>query len=372
MRFRYELFQPPPKEISQGPYRLVREEIPILPHKLGTRIWWDPTTENIVEEERDCDSQPFAMLMFDGDGTLLDTEGPYGYFAVCWRKLYQEAGIQGTDRELDGLRRRVYKWKGDLPTSARNMVARIQERMDTDGRTLAVDELHQLEKLLAPVTLARWASLNASDFESDPLHRASNTIADRKERIGQELLAYNPLLVQTLAPFTPGAVDFLKKIPPNILVGIASGSRVGTTILPILKAHAAIGERYPLDRIGSLIVGEENLLGGQVKPHRRYYEDAVITAAHILHREGRIPPSGVRAVDILIIGDRIARTSVLDVPHTRKAIRHLVINAGDNEDNLGPLAAQVGSFSQLNALLAHTPSNLQNPILRRLALTIAE
>ncbi len=356
-------------KVSVGKYLPVGILVPTGGGGQLEKIWWNPETRGQVRERGDCRG-PFSMVVTDFDGTLVDTEGINGFFAVCWRALFREAGIEGSDDALEALRRKSYSWEGTLPASVRGMIERIQSGVDRNGVQLDVSEQTALARLIEPDRLRRWARINEKDDGSDVLTQAPDIIADRKEQIGADLLASNPSLVRQLAPFTPGSVKFMRAIPPDVLVGIASGSRVKTTILPILQAHAYLGEGFILDRVGPLIVGEDNLIGRARKPDRRFYEHAIITMARMLHEAGRIPKDGILARDILYIGDRIARTADIDAPLTRKGVSHLVINAGNVARDPGPFIALAPDFLALMGQLRKPHNDIQNPIVARLANTL--
>ena len=334
-------------------------------------IWYNNVTKDVIREELGDRNKPFKEVVLDFDGTFIDSEGEGGYFAVCWRRLFRDAGMTESDKDLASLRHKIYIWNGTLERSTLDMVGRIQEGVGRDGTLLQPDEHSALKKLIEPDTILRWAQMNKRDYGPNPLGHSAEIIADRKEIMGKQLLAYNPSLVLQLAPFTPGSVDFIKAIPDDVIVGIASGSRVETTILPILKAHAIMGNPFVLKRVGPLIAGEDNLLGNHAKPHRRYYEAALITIAQILKGEGKIPPGGIEVRDIVYIGDRIAKGSELDMPSTRKRMSHVAINAGPKTNNLGPFAAVASDFSALNQELRQPPDQIRDPILSRLANTIS-
>lgn len=359
--------------VTEGPYNLVaimkpldtlgklsKEEPPIL-------VWFNKETGQTIEQELVARDRPFKLILLDLDGLLIDSEGPDRYFAASWGGLFREAGIEGSNSELDALRKRVYVWERTLPISTGRMIQRIKKGIDRYGNPLSAEEKQMFQKLLDSQTLELWARKNGQTSRNP-----ATIIANRKEQIGKDLLAKNPELVLELAPFKPGALEFVNSIPNDVLVAIASGSRVKSTVLPILQAHAAVGNPTLIDRVGNLIVGEDTLFGDESKPDRYYYTDAVITLARILKGENRIPAGGIRGKDIVYLGDVIARSPTPDVPLTRKTFSHIVIDPTINPETLGPFAAAAPSFTALIEELSKPKEQIKNPIVARLASTLRE
>lgn len=373
-----QLFVPPRQAQVVGPYTLERDIVALyegLP-QVG-RLWVDKRTGAYVEEEMLGVPRAFKIVAFDLDGLLVDSERKGGYFDTCWNALYRDARIEGTDEEITALRKRVYRWDAGstLPSATVAMLKRITDRVDIEGNPLTDKEVQTLTRLFDPATLLRWAAENKTindrlDYGNPVTDRVVDIIADRKEQIGMQLLADNPHLVRYLAPFKQGVADFFRALPKEVIVAIYSGSRVETTILPILRAHVASDNGWLLDRVGSYIIGEEAMLGLAVKPERRYYELATIFLGQLLYAQGKIPPGGIKFNDMLFIGDTIARSATPDAPTTRKGMHHIVISEQMRRVNLGPLIAVVADFSVLMTVLNQSPAQIENSTLRRLAYTL--
>ncbi|MBU1327186.1 hypothetical protein KKB64_04960 [Patescibacteria group bacterium] len=361
-----------------GPYELVEVDIPVsintgnqaLQTERGPdrRVWFNRATDDVVHEDL-CENRSFAAIVSDFDGVIVDSEGPYGYFAVSWRALFREAGIQGSDEELEALRKLVYGWRNDLNTSVSLMIERIISGRSKDGGALTEIEKEKLRQLIDVSVLYKWSEFMDWLIAGDSLgENVVRIIADRKEQIGKAILEEDPARVLTLAPILPGVKDFFEALPPDVIVALASASRVETTIRPILEAHAKVGNEWLLARFNGLIFGEGDYCGYS-KPHRRFYEYATLRVGTALYDRGMLPPGGLTVSDMLYIGDVIARTKVGDLPMTRKGMHHIVFQRGKDTNAFGPRAAVVSDFLALLDV-AGSRNIIDNITLRRLALTL--
>lgn len=351
-----------------GGYDLVEVDVPLGKGPLK-KIWYHDETGDVVHEDL-SDERRFAAIIMDLDGLIIDSESPTGYFSVCWRALFREAGIKGTDEGLEILRRLVYRWEDDLLTSVTRMVSRIEQGVDTEGGALFPKEKQELDKLITDNVLYRWGVMTDWFDFGDDIHDhdvVSTIVADRKEQIGQAMLMEDPSRVLKLAPILPGVKKLFEAIPTHIIIALASASRV-ETIMSILEAHAKVGNGFLLERFNGFIFGEGDY-GGNTKPHRRFYEAAGFCVGVALHDRGMIPPGGLAVEDMLYIGDVIARTTVGDISMTRKGMYHIVLQQGMDINAFGPRAAVVSDFPALLDMVGGKES-INNATLRRLALTL--
>lgn len=328
-----------------------------------SRFVWVCSDTNSVIRERCEVGKPFKGIMLDSDGTMFDSEGGNGIFAVCWRELFKSAGIQGSDDYIDNLKKRIYLWDKTLPISVQDMIRCIDQGVDIHNIPLETDSWEASRKLLDPKNLRRWAAENGRDYGLDPLKNSAAIIADRKEKIGIDILAVNPERVIQLAPFFPGVQEFVHKIPQRVPLAIASGTRIGT-IRAILEANAKMGFVLGHDLA---IVGEDTIImPGFSKPEGMYYQVAAATACLYFSRDGF--PVINDTQDIIFIGDTIAHSAIYDMPGDRK-MHHIVINTGENTQ-LGPLAVGVSNFLSLLETMQKPIDKIDNFTLKRLEMTL--
>jgi beta-phosphoglucomutase-like phosphatase (HAD superfamily) len=308
----------------------------------------------VIHVEPGRASMPYRFVITDFDGTVVQTEGPGKFFYERRNALMTEAGILATRQEMDALQDRVWRWEGDFSTSALHMVARIQAGKDRYGYPIGDSALVELKKIIDPHTLRMWVEKgNIGAYTDNELSsKAHEIIAWRLEQIGSEMLAADPQKVQTLAPFVPGAIDLLKKLPGSVPVAIASGSFRATTIHPILDAHARMGNPFLRDRVGDLIAGAEDVK--YAKPDPLFYMCAQIAIINRMRASGRFPNGGIRVADILFLGDTVGGSG-LDVAAKREH-SVIIVNAG-NIALPGPLAVVASDFNHLAELLKMSPND---------------
>lgn len=349
--------------VFNGPYELVAYEVQLKTNK-SQLVWFCPETGSVIHEA--CEgNRPYKGFMLDWDGTLVDTESPEGLFAVSWRELYRSSGIQGSDDDLDALKRKIYRWNRTLKVSVEDMLSRVGRGIDIYNNVLDDDMLRQAHKLLEPETHIRWAKENGRDYGQVPLKDPAAIIADKKEFIGKSLLEQDPARVKEVAPFIDGAMSFIHLIPGHMPLVIVSGSRVETTIRPILGAYEKLGIGLGRD---ILLIGEDTIIPTEAaKPDGFYYQIAAAMAWRHLHLEHKVITSP-EPQDLIFIGDTIAHSVIYDMPGDR--IMHHIVLGADESERLGPLASGAKDFRSLLHTLNRPMSEIDNFTLQRLALTL--
>lgn len=372
----YLAIRPNNKEVSGG-YTLVEEDTPVAirpdsrrPVRLTSgnplRIWFKESTGDVVREELRSPC-PFQALIFDADGTLFESEGPKGFFATAWRALQKEAGMMESDDRLDSIRKLVYRWERDLPTSTFRMMERIRRGKNISGETLPTQDRHALAKMFDSKTIRRWAEQIGLPVGEKISTSIPRIWADRKEQIGAEMLQEDPQRVVELAPIRPGAQEVFRRM--HGIKALASASRRDTTLMPILEAHAKTGNGWLLNGLNGLVFGEGDY-AEHCKPERGFYEHAAYRVGYALHESGRLPPGGLAVANMLYVGDTIAKSPTVDAPGTRKGMSHIVLQPGRHVDDNGPLSAVVSDMQAL-AEFSDTPMRkITNTTLQRLKLTL--
>lgn len=330
----------PPMPQRVGDYDLVAHTVAGLQEE----IYW-AGGDHVIHVEPWRDSRPYSAIFLDFDGTVVQTEGPGRFFYARRDELMRNLGVAGGNDELDVFQERVWRWEGDTVHSYAAMIMRIRDGIDREGNPL--DE--QTRTRLFPLTLVPFQQL-----------------ADRAEEIGVEMLKRYPSRVFELAPLMPGAVEFVQEIPKGVSVGIISGSRVETTIKPILDAYAAVESPDLRDTICGLIVGEEDV-PGYTKPDPEFYTRALISMAGKMRDAGKIPSGHIDVADIVFIADRVGDFG-LDVSPTR---RHSVISVGVGDiEPPDPLSAVVADLPTLFTAVRHPLNMISSPVIKRLAHTL--
>lgn len=367
----------PNRKEEVGGYTLVEEDIPVairpdsrrpVRRTVGNplRIWFRELTGDVIREEL-RPIRPFQAILFDADGTLFESEGPEGFFATAWRALQKEAGMVESDDRLDSIRKLVYSWKRDLPTSAFRMMKLIRRGKTISGENLPTPDRHALAKLFDSKTLRRWAEQIGLPVGVRISTSISRIWADRKEQIGAEMLREDPSRVTELAPIRPGVQEVFRRM--HGIKALASASRRDTTLMPILETHAITGNEWLLNGLNGLVFGEGDY-EGYCKPEREFYEQAAYHVGYVLHESERLPPGGLAVADMVYVGDTIAKSTIIDAPGTRKGMSHIVLQPGRHVDDYGPLSAVVPDM-QVLAEFADTPMRkITNPTLQRLKLTL--
>lgn len=242
------------------------------------------------------------------------------------------------------------------------MTERIVNARRKDDSDLPDDQTSALNKLVQPEMLTRWADATSIPYDGST-ESIAGVQAARVEQIGIQMLEGDPRCVVNLAPLQPGVENFFRMISINVPIAIASGTRKAT-IGALLDAHAQTGHPFLKDRVGTLIVSEED--SQTPKPERIFYDNALCSIGSILHSEGRILKGGMSVRDMLFIGDRVA--SGFDAPLTRKGMDDMIINAGA-PTSLGPKIAVLSNFPSLITQLRASLKN-HNPVIQKLARTI--
>ncbi|MBI5613653.1 hypothetical protein HY947_01905 [Candidatus Gottesmanbacteria bacterium] len=345
----------------EGPYKLVAHSLRGEPEQ----TWW-AGGDSIIKVEPERVGYPYEVIVSDFDGTVVRSEGEGHFFYERRNALMREAGIHEDHSVLNKFQTDIWKWDRDIYQSAAGMIKRIDEGRDIHGNQLKPHETVQLKKLLERDVLRAWAEKAAPGKYPDQQFKefASIIIAERLEQIGMEILEAKPERVLTLAPFFPGVVDFFRSIPTHTPLAMASGSFRESTIVPILNAHAAMGNNFVCNRIGNLIAGAEDVRNA--KPDPFFYIEAQIAIVKKMRMEGRFPPGGIMVKNFLFLGDTVSGQCV---DASRKRLHSvLVVNVGDIVSP-GPLTAVVPDFPTL--LVALEEANKNSPhVIQRLSRTL--
>jgi len=222
----------------------------------------------------------FTGMLFDFDKTIVETDK---FYEECWRRVFTELGLSAEWRKM------VYKFDGSLTNSVKAMIGRIIEGVNIKGDDISVITEEISKKIFNPVWLGqKEVEMYGAKLEGDPEVRAARVLADYKESIGKRMITEEPERAKELAPLVDGIQDFVKMIPPGVLVGIASSGRVESTISPFIKLYnldAVFKDRLFGEE--SMREAEEQISGFVYKPDMGFFVHAI----YLLGRSGgRIIP----------------------------------------------------------------------------------
>lgn len=360
MRFSSEFVRTQDGRIRDGAYALVATGL-----QSGSQTWWSPEHHARIEVEPGKDNEGYRLVALDGDGFLWDSEKENGFFDYRRIAVLQEAGIKRSQDDLLGILKDIWRWDRDIKTSVAGMLQRIVDGESRYGLPLIARDTKDLRAVLEPDNLRRWEQETGRSYIDGDLESAAHVIAGRLNQIGVQLLGEDPRRVLELAPLMPGAGEFLKRLPNDVLRGIVSGSSVPDIIKPILEAHAACGSL--IGRF-DFIVGEEHV-GEQVKPENRFYLSAFGAIGRQLYEAGLIPIGGIEVGDMLFLADKVGDKG----PDIARKRRHSVINVGvGNIGSQGPLSAITPDLDTLLREIEQPLESIQSPTLRRLAFTLTK
>ena len=321
-------------------------------------IWWSDKVKGKIEVEPDRRGA-FHIVALDWDGTIVQTEGENGFFAARRGQLLREAGSTSV-KFLE----RVWRWDCNTQTSVAGMLQRIDDGTDIYGLSLSPGDRDEFKLVMRPDVVQDWAQKTGIPYQSGDRLSVARIIAERLELLGVDILEKNPTAVLQLAPFMPGAKNFLRLLPSGVLRGVITGSRVDTVVKPILQAHASLGSDIG---VFDFIVGEEHVFG-DVKPNRGFYLNAFAASAYQLHESGKIPRGGIDIEDMISIADKVGDGGLIDIAASR---RHSVIILGvGDRPSQGPLSVVVPDFPTLLEDIGRPLCQINSPVISRLAHTV--
>ncbi|MEK7592258.1 MAG: hypothetical protein AAB508_02575 [Patescibacteria group bacterium] len=288
-----------------------------------TDFWGPRGSHVLVEHGKETD--PFSLVVFDFDGTVVQSDVYYRY---CWKKLFREKGITGDDDSLLTLRDSVYGWEGDMTSSMISMVQKIQKRQSRNSQIIKDSDWELLEKFVG--------------HTSDPIEVIAEKLIIAKEQIGVSALEKDPSLVERLAPLADGIEKFLTVIPESVSVAVMSASS-RRNIMPILEAHLRVNPKSQLGRFSELdVFGEEDAKGNR-KPNAFFF-------AHLVAAHTRINPSkrAGEVSNIVFFGDNAHADIMLGGLNTRTH-SVVIVNPDPNLQmvRLTPIDRVVPNFDEL-------------------------
>ncbi|PIR99160.1 hypothetical protein COT87_01015 [Candidatus Collierbacteria bacterium CG10_big_fil_rev_8_21_14_0_10_44_9] len=320
-------------------------------------IWCDPINRAKVVESYTHDNYPFSLLLTDFDNFLVDTESKGKFFDHVWGLTFQEAGMEATVEELTDLRWKVYEWQSDVVTSTQAMMQRIAVSRDKFGNVLSSHDTNQLSLLMSKRVRDKFRSTLDDKFRNtdDP----GVLLAERKEKLGAELLIKEPRLVLELASLMPGVLEFLEATPNEVILAIVSAGR-RATLEQIMRAYSQVLPSFS-QRFTGMLFGEEDG-DGYTKPSEGFINSVRWHLAHKLHDECRIPRDGISIHDTLMLGDK-----ALDTPGNRGGMHHITV--GKYPGHLGPLTSHANSLYDLLRKIKDPQILRDDFTLRRLSYT---